>query len=415
MGPDVSLYELVNPLVMLLFAAGFFGFWKISEGERSAGWFFASYVCAAIVFFCEFLRNALPLVLYTPLTNVFYSLTAALFSIALTLRAGNRPKYLTISLMAFLTASTVICLGLFGYGVTARTMVAHIGNALVFAMGILGMRGHINGLIDRTVFGLSIFNVAQLLVMPLVFYAFQGVHQTMADYQTRGLLETFQLVIACAAVSVAMLLLIGYTRDVIERYRDEATHDKLTGILNRRGFEEQAGEILRKADEEGYEVCFIMTDIDHFKTINDTYGHSFGDSVIKTLGRMFGGHINADGCVGRLGGEEFAMIRPVGSLDEARSHAELLRMRWERLEFDTGKGPKTFTASFGVAIRMQNEPITAALVRADDALYLAKSAGRNCTKCQQDTSIAQLKMAGAVMASDDPATEVAKHAKSKPD
>lgn len=411
MGPEVSLFELVNPLVMLLFAAGFFGFWKSSEGERSAGWLCACYVVAASTFIFEFARHFIPQIIHTPLTNISYSATAALFAIGMTVRAGNRPQYKLICTLAVLTATTVICLGLLGYSVTPRTITAHIGNALVFAVGVYGMRGRIETLLDRTIYNLCIFNVFQLVAMPIAFYLFQGPHETMADYQNGGLLETFQLVIACAAVSVAMLLLISYTRDVIKRYRDDATHDTLTGILNRRGFEEQAAEILRKADEEGYEVCFIMTDIDHFKVINDTYGHSFGDGVIKALGRLFGGHINADGCVGRLGGEEFVMIRPVASLDEARNHAELLRMRWERLEFETEAAPETFTASFGVAIRTQNEPITAALVRADDALYLAKSAGRNCTKCQEDISVAQLKMASSVMASDDPATEVTKRTK----
>lgn len=411
MGSQVSLYELVNPLVMLLFAAGFFGFWKSGEGDRSAGWFGLCYVLGACAFVTEFLRYVTPQVLHSHLTILFYAGTAAIFAIGITLRSGNRPQYRLIWLLATLTASSVICLGSFGYSAAPRTVVAHLGNALVFAVGVYGMRGKIKDAFDRAILGFSVFNIVQLLMMPLVFFFLYGAREAPINNQSLALMETFQLLVAGSGISVGMLLLISYTRDVIKRYRDEATHDKLTGILNRRGFEEHAGEILRKADEEGHEVCFIMADIDHFKKINDTYGHGFGDSVIQALGRLFGGHVSADGCVGRLGGEEFAMIRPVASLDEARNHAELLRMRWERLKFETDEAAETCTASFGVAIRMQNEPITAALVRADDALYLAKSAGRNCTKCQEDISVAQLKMAGSVMASDDPVGEVAKHTK----
>ena len=397
MNLGVSLFELVAPLVMVLFASGFFYIWNVNRAEVSSGVIGSSYIFAASAFFFEFLRNVLPAFAYIALTNGLYTLTAVTFVIGMTLRAGNRPQYWLLSILGITTIVSILVISALGVDGRAHTIIAHLGNGLIFGVGLFSMRGERWNAIDRAIFGLCLFNVVQLILMPLGFALFEALPQTLEEYRSHSFLTSFQLIVSCSAILAAMLLLIDYATSMIDRFRTEATHDKLTGILNRRGFEDRAARLLRAADAEGEEIGFIIADLDNFKKVNDTYGHGFGDKVIVALARLFENHLTDKGCAGRLGGEEFVMVKPVGSLDEVRAFAELMRIRWERCMFEEEGASLSFTASFGVSLRLPGESITAALVRADDALYLAKEGGRNCTKCQQDTAVARLNAASANM------------------
>jgi len=149
-----------------------------------------------------------------------------------------------------------------------------------------------------------------------------------------------------------------------------ASFDPLTGLHNRRVFFELAEE----AQACGGALAAIMFDIDHFKRVNDLYGHDIGDQAIATVAKLAAAE---DAIVGRLGGEEFAMLLRGKSLDEGASLAEELRRRIASLSIDTANGPLTLTCSFGVSERRAEEAIDDLLKRADVALYAAKTSGRN--------------------------------------
>jgi diguanylate cyclase (GGDEF)-like protein len=152
-----------------------------------------------------------------------------------------------------------------------------------------------------------------------------------------------------------------------------ATLDSLTGILNRRALFEAAGRICRTASAAA-PVAAIMFDIDHFKRVNDGFGHHVGDRVIRAvagLGRAL------PGVVGRIGGEEFVAILAVADAAAARAHAETLRQTAAAMQIDTDRRPLGVTVSVGAAVIGAAEPVEMLLKRADVALYQAKSGGRN--------------------------------------
>jgi diguanylate cyclase (GGDEF)-like protein len=149
-----------------------------------------------------------------------------------------------------------------------------------------------------------------------------------------------------------------------------ASVDPLTGLHNRRVFFELAEETLAC---EGA-LTAIMLDIDHFKRVNDLYGHDVGDQAIAAVAEMAAAE---EAIVGRLGGEEFAMLLSGRSLAEGASLAENLRRRIAALRFETANGPMTLTCSFGVSERNTADTIDDLLKRADVALYAAKTSGRN--------------------------------------
>jgi two-component system, cell cycle response regulator len=151
-----------------------------------------------------------------------------------------------------------------------------------------------------------------------------------------------------------------------------AATDPLTGVLNRRAFFERSKPMCDGAGG-GSPVAAILIDIDHFKTINDTFGHPVGDQVIRAVCREAA---QAAEIVGRLGGEEFAMLLPA-TLAAATDVAEQLRGRIAALHLDTPNGTAVATCSFGVSGWQAGDDIDQLLRRADIALYAAKTGGRN--------------------------------------
>jgi two-component system cell cycle response regulator len=168
-----------------------------------------------------------------------------------------------------------------------------------------------------------------------------------------------------------------------------ATTDPLTGMLNRRAFFEMAEELCSKATAEP--LSAIMIDIDHFKEINDTYGHEIGDEAIR---RVTGLAALENAVIGRLGGEEFAMLLPGRSLDEAVAAAERLRAQVLGLRIDTEQGEASLTCSFGVSAMKPGDTIDYLLRRADIALYVAKSSGRNRVISSAAAELAQGRTGG---------------------
>ncbi len=155
-----------------------------------------------------------------------------------------------------------------------------------------------------------------------------------------------------------------------------ASSDPLTGLLNRRGFDARLVTALALARRSGRPLSVITIDIDHFKRVNDTYGHEIGDNVLRSLALQLKARLRVSDAVARLGGEEFIVLLPDTALDDALQMArELVAMIEARPQELVGR----VTISAGLsALRAEDEDAGPMLRRSDDALYAAKTAGRNC-------------------------------------
>ncbi|NJB66368.1 diguanylate cyclase (GGDEF)-like protein [Desulfobaculum xiamenense] len=162
---------------------------------------------------------------------------------------------------------------------------------------------------------------------------------------------------------------------------DQASLDPLTGISNRRRFGVLAQDAWRAAEKSGVMPTLIMFDIDHFKRVNDTYGHDVGDEVLRALASAVAEAVRSQDVLARWGGEEFMLLVPDAVGEDAVSMAERLRMRIEKLSIDGV--PRGVTSSFGVAVAVPGEDWEAVAIRADEALYRAKQGGRNCVVAAQ--------------------------------
>jgi diguanylate cyclase (GGDEF)-like protein len=158
----------------------------------------------------------------------------------------------------------------------------------------------------------------------------------------------------------------------------QASTDSLTGISNRRYFENQAEQEVRRARRFARDMTVMMIDIDHFKAINDTHGHAIGDAVIQGVVKRALESLRQSDSIGRIGGEEFAVLLPETSLAAAYDVAERLRVHMQEKPIIAGHTIVPCTVSIGVGqLSAQDGGIEDLLHRADIALYAAKKGGRN--------------------------------------
>lgn len=171
---------------------------------------------------------------------------------------------------------------------------------------------------------------------------------------------------------------IDVKQQQLESYMAEARTDKLTGIANRRAFDEQLHRQLALRERRASQLCLLMADIDHFKLFNDYHGHQVGDEMLQRVATKLEFSTRSSDIVCRYGGEEFAVLLPRTKLADAIRVAERARASVETLCCDIGDVELHVTTSIGIVELRPGEEGSAFVKRADQALYAAKIAGRNC-------------------------------------
>jgi diguanylate cyclase len=175
---------------------------------------------------------------------------------------------------------------------------------------------------------------------------------------------------------------ITLLREEVLRARNESLVDSLTGLANRRAFDQQLAVCVAGAQmsEGGPSLCLVTGDIDHFKRINDTYGHSFGDQVLRAVAQVLKACSGQENLAARTGGEEFAILLPKAALPDASTLAEKIRSAVSRSRIRRQGADETLakvTLSLGVTLYRLGEEVGEFLDRGDRALYASKSGGRD--------------------------------------
>jgi diguanylate cyclase len=173
---------------------------------------------------------------------------------------------------------------------------------------------------------------------------------------------------------------VATLRETIHSARREALTDSLTGVANRKAFDEAIHAMSVEAEQDGIPLSLLMLDIDHFKRFNDTYGHQLGDQVLRLVARTFTECIKGRDMAARYGGEEFAILLPSTGLTNAVKLADNIRDTVSKKRIvnrQTGQSLGQITLSAGVSLFRSGEQPSDFIRRADEALYTAKRGGRN--------------------------------------
>ena len=197
------------------------------------------------------------------------------------------------------------------------------------------------------------------------------------------LVTVFSIELVLYAVGTVFVIFMLVSERTVSAHRTAAATDPLTGMFNRRGFAEATSRVIEREANAGRPVTALIFDIDHFKSINDRFGHPAGDEILKLFAGIVVNTLRITDLSGRIGGEEFAALLPC-SLEEGVIAAERVREAFERSGIVDETGPVDTTVSIGVAGGPAGTELEVLLAAADAALYQAKRGGRNRVEAAEE-------------------------------
>ena len=374
------IVSLIAPAIFLLFSMSFLAAWLVDRKRRHI-----LLLSLALFLYCA---GAMSQIIGVPsdtglnaiVSAAIYAISSSILVEGILRRIGRRHHVLLHIL--FLAG---IVGGIYYYFYVDRNLVARIyilnfGIGALFmltAVRILDLRS--GKLPDRILFWIFLIFSIQFFCRTLLTIGAdpiisRGGKDVAAVFGQTVFWLSLQVSVSVFGAALALALLATAVSDVLDDLKLQRDTDPLTQLLNRRGFDAKAAEIL--ADPSNAPISAIVFDIDHFKSINDNFGHHMGDEVLQAMGSFVSRALKAGDIAGRLGGEEFAVLMRSTDRYGAFGFAEGLRTTLENENFHFLSGRRV-TASFGIAVRRQDETLSMLLTRADILLYTAKSEGRN--------------------------------------
>jgi diguanylate cyclase (GGDEF)-like protein len=294
------------------------------------------------------------------------------------LQGRDLPALLASVLIAALAGVNAISLaaGPLVFGSVYALLLA--GAATLMAWQGRGFVAHPRDLIERAL-GLSLLMVSASSWLRAGFtLAYAGPPRVNMLYVPALIEPVLAALYGVIPMVMASLLLSLVNARLYQKMRSQAATDELTGAMTRRALREMSPAVIGLEQQRQREVALVMLDLDHFKSINDTQGHSTGDKVLAVVASTLRSHLRHDALLARYGGEEFVAVVPVDGMPVARRICERLRAAVASIDWMRAAGiDRKVTISIGVALVRPGETMDAALRRADEALYRAKREGRN--------------------------------------
>lgn len=379
-GPTVNIMMAVVVTLMTCVALAV---WRFNRGLPGlAQWALASLSGFAVLLMYqarEFLPE-LPAVLLTNFLLVMVAYLSWTGSLAYVGKAPP-PRYWVVSgLMLFLLLMAYFTQ--WQADVRMRVYVQSLAVAGLYALAVRVIA--VGGLVRypaRYLFGLAMGGHAVFLVTVRLWQLLEQAALSNGKVVMPPLVALESMVFFIVLTIGVVLLVIEH---ISQRLIVLAENDGLTNVFNRRAFLTVLEKACSQANRNGTPVALLAVDLDHFKRINDTWGHRAGDDVLRNFAKLAVANVRMEDVIGRLGGEEFGILLPAASLCDAREIAERIRQACEADAVVSGGHLIRYTASIGVARYQVNEMPEVALHRADQAMYRAKNAGRNRVEIQEE-------------------------------
>lgn len=367
--------SLIGPAILLVFAGCFFMLWYSDRDKRYVLW-----IAAAIVLF--FLGSLSQITGLPPSvganalsSGALYVGSAILMCTALIQRHNIGVPNRLFAILFFLVLGGIAYYFYMDRNLVARIYVLNFGVGVILTVTVFRIKNiSAASVADRVLLWIIVAFTLQFFIRTVL--TAEKLQNTAQGYGFSVFWSVLQLSLAIFGVALALSVLAVIVNDRIRKIDDERTTDSLSGILNRRGFEERFS---RLTDQMTNAVgALLLIDIDHFKRINDRYGHLTGDAVIKDIAKLIH-EMTAplDGLACRLGGEEFAVLLTAVDEKEAVTAAENIRAGIEKNHTTSQSSTVASTVSIGICTYITVKSLDELLKHADEALYIAKRGGRN--------------------------------------
>lgn len=367
---------LIGPGTLAVFGCAFVGAWSI-ERKRS----YLLYLAAACGLFV--VGSCIQILYWPPdpglnavVSCAFYTTAVLVAAEGLLKRSGQHmPRG-----AGFVAGAVIIGLVWYFYymdrNLLVRVYVMNFGYGLILLWTTWRLR-HLwaTRSVDKALFIILLVFSVQFFVRTLLTIGFEPPMPDARAFGQTLFWQALQLSLAVLGAALAVVILAVAVMDVIDDLRHERDTDRLTGVFNRRGFDERASAVL--ASDWKVPLLLVLCDIDHFKRINDTFGHDAGDMVLQRFGTLLAEAAGSGNLVGRIGGEEFAILLHGQTSEAALRWVDLLGAAIGDIRVSGPEGTLQVTASFGLAEAMERDTLATLSKRADARLYRAKQSGRN--------------------------------------
>lgn len=368
------LLGLIVPMVSLLFSVTFCTLWARSKTASyllPVGLGFGSFAAG-------FILRQFVLVGHSFLSLLIVS-TCYVFAICWIIAAAgqrrqSKQQLKFLASIGFLAVTTTVVAGTLNLDLSYRSVIDTCVLGALFLSGAFHLsKTEGTDILDRILLRVLIGIGITLCVTAMsIFNMPAGL--TPANYHSSLYWLLLNVALVVSLLSLAMTLFAMTAVDLMKKIQVAAEEDYLSGLLIRSAFTREVSSLAEgRAPISGV----ILFDLDHFKHINDTHGHTAGDNVIRAIGHLVRKQAPKHSICGRVGGEEFGIVLPNASLAEARLLAENLRAAIMMLKVEGLAMAPQISASFGVALHNSQNPFEMAYKDADNALYKAKQAGRN--------------------------------------
>ncbi|MCV3208230.1 GGDEF domain-containing protein [Mesorhizobium sp. YC-39] len=379
------LIALLNPTIALALGASFLVLWLYQRHRPYLAALAAAYSLSAAGFLFQYFTLPFGLMPSKLTSNLCFTFASCCMCSAVVARYGRRVPFVGIGVLAG-GGLAALCWFMFVQpDLTWRILVINFafgGLSLLVAAELRVVRN--DGPTEMILFVLSLLSGLNFFVRTLIVIIAHGPFENYAELYTSSYWTTALLSHALLSLLIALCLICAAGLDVMKALKTETHTDPLSGLLNRRGFEERATLVLQDCITAKLPIALVLADLDHFKALNDLYGHAAGDRVIADFAAKFRSAAGARGVAGRIGGEEFAVLLPLSDLAAARLFAEAVRTLHSAGSVDGLPSGTRVTASFGVAARTNHEGLELLMRRADEALYEAKRSGRDSVRLSQE-------------------------------
>lgn len=303
-----------------------------------------------------------------------YTLSVLLVCDGMLQRSAKR-----MPLFAYLIIITTILGGIayyyyFDRNLTIRVYILNYGFGLIFLYTLLNLVSLRRGIFtEKLLFWLLAAFTAQFFIRTAL--TTRGISGEGVDFSSSIFWVTLQFSLALLGVAFSLALLAVVVSDKMFTLEQERAVDPLTNLLNRRGFTEQAEKLLQV--EKAAPVSLLQIDIDYFKSINDTFGHPVGDSVLKSVAEIISKVSGPSAICARMGGEEFTVLIPRTAPTNAVQLADKIRRAVKETHYSVLPPKREITVSIGVATAKPHFTLDRLLLIADNGLYRAKRSGRD--------------------------------------
>jgi diguanylate cyclase (GGDEF)-like protein len=371
----------INLAVSGILAMGFLLIAGYDRSYVSARWIALAYALGVAYFVLEFLIKADLGILVDTVAYASFLAALAAFAVGMARKYDTPPPWAAIAVIFAVS----VALNLYAQGLPRQTFLRNFlwqaPYAVMQALSVIAVfRGRGRTKLDNTLGVFLALGSLQFLTKPWIAAYTGGPGGSPASYLDSTYAMFSQSLGAVFAFSVALITVAVYVRSMLSDAVTRSETDPLSGLLNRRGFEDKAEALLVAMARARLPVSLVIADIDHFKAVNDTYGHETGDQVIVAFASALR-EVSGDAHpIGRIGGEEFAIALSGMELQTARLVAEGARVAFAQARINGLPPDESCTASFGVAQWRGEEDYGELIRRADLALYEAKNAGRDCVR-----------------------------------